>query len=90
MASLSSSKLVLPDPDPGLLHKRDTRSAKMMTKTNSEIETMQVMILEDDAEVLLVLILDETPLNVKDLIYSKSESMFQMGKCFLWHHLKLR
>ena len=81
---------MLPDPGLGLLHKRDTRSAKMMTKTNSEIETMQVMILEDDDEVLLVLILDETPLNVKDLIDSKSESMFQMGKRFLWHHLKLR
>ena len=88
MPSLSSSKLVLPDPDPGLLHKRETRSAKMMTKINSEMETMHITILEDDPEVLLVLILDETPLSVKDLIDSKSESMFQIGKSFLRHHLK--
>ena len=88
MPSLSSSKLVLPDPDPELLHKRDTRSAKMMTKINSEMETMHVTILEDAPEVLLVLILDETPLSVKDLIDSKSESMIQIGKSFLRHSLK--
>ena len=88
MASLSSSKSVLPDPDPGLLHKRATRSAKMMTKIKSEMKTMHVTILEDALEVLLVLILDETPLSVKDLIDSKSESMIQIGKSFLRHPLK--
>ena len=59
-----------------------------MNKINSEMEIMQVTILDDDSEVLLVLILDETPLNVKDLIDSKSESMFKIGKSFLEHHLK--
>ena len=80
---------MLPDPDLGLLHKIDTSSAKMMTKINSEMEIMHVTILEDDPEVFLVLILDETPLSVKDLIDSKSESMFQIGKSFLRHHLKM-